>query len=44
MCGSSIPVRPAEFTYSQLIAEKRSRFDGYGFTREDNEVSTSLLS
>ena len=40
LCGSTIPVRPAQFTYSQLIAERRSRFDDYGFTREDREVST----
>ena len=45
MCGSSIPLRPVVFTYSQLIAEKRSRFDGYGFTRDDDqEVSTPRTS
>ncbi len=43
MSGSSIPLRPVVFTYSQLIAENRSRFDGYGFTRDDSqEVSTPL--
>ena len=41
MCGTSIPVRPPAFTYSQLIGEQRSRFDGYRFTSDD-EVSSSL--
>ena len=26
MCGTSLPVRPALFTYAQLIGEPRSRF------------------
>ena len=43
LCGSSIPLRPAQFTYSQLIAEKRSRFDKHLFTREENQVSTLFM-
>ena len=41
LCGSSIPLRPAGFPYSQLLSERKSRFDDFTFTREDAEVSSS---
>ena len=41
LCGSSLPVRPARFTYSQLIGEGRSHFDEFVFSSED-EVSSLL--
>ena len=41
LCGATIPVRPARFTYTQLIGERRSRFDDFGFGSE-NAVSSSL--
>ena len=41
LCGSSIPVRPARFTYSQLIGERRSHFDEFVFSSED-KVSIPL--
>ena len=41
VCGSTIPVRPAHFTYSQLIGGRRSRFDHLNFGVEDQVSSSS---
>ena len=39
LCGTAVPVRPARFTYTQLIGERRSRFDDFVFGSE-TEVSS----
>ena len=40
MCGTSIPLRPARFTYTQLLAEQRSRF--YWFFHHEEEVKAEV--
>ncbi|CAK0786767.1 hypothetical protein CVIRNUC_009981 [Coccomyxa viridis] len=42
MCGTSIPLRPARFTYTQLLAEQRSRFHWFWYHEEDVKAEEGL--
>ena len=42
MCGTSIPLRPARFTYTQLLAEQRSRFHWFWYHEEDVKAEVRI--